>query len=117
MVLFKYNNKFYRGQVLGIDSQGVNISFVDYGYMESIDPNDVYKWHPRWNTLPGEVRILLHPQLQHLVIKSVFRKKFLAFAYRCSLHNIVMRSEGDREAEDIFKRLALNGKFLKAKIM
>lgn len=54
LVLFKYKNQFYRGQVQGMDSQGINISFVDYGYELTIEPSDIYQWHPRWNIIPGK---------------------------------------------------------------
>lgn len=53
MVLFKFKGKFYRGKVQGIYSQGVEIAFVDYGYVEFVDPNDIYEWHPRWDVIPG----------------------------------------------------------------
>lgn len=53
LVIFKHKNYFYRGRVEGVDSQGVMITFIDYGYMTIVDPDSVYEWHPRWNTIPG----------------------------------------------------------------
>lgn len=53
IVLFKHNDAFYRGRVVGVFSQGVWISFIDYGYDQIIDPECVYKWHPQWSLIPG----------------------------------------------------------------
>lgn len=53
LIVFKHKGSFYRGRTEGVDSQGVVVTFIDYGYMATINPANVYEWHPRWNTIPG----------------------------------------------------------------
>lgn len=55
LVLVKVKGIFYRGKVLENLEDQLAIFFVDYGSVSLVPCRDVFKWHPRWDTTPGEL--------------------------------------------------------------
>lgn len=133
MVLFKFKGKFYRGKVQGIYSQGVEIAFVDYGYVEFVDPNDIYEWHPRWDVIPGSSIVFneLTSDLKHTFELGLEKPTVIFFhiliilfflllsemVFQCSLNGLALYDANDENAIKVFRQLILGQTGLKVRIV
>lgn len=66
-MLVKVKDTFYRGKVIDVFEDRSSILFVDYGSVTLVHFKDIFKWHPRWDTTPGEMIVALNFTTDYLV--------------------------------------------------
>lgn len=57
LVVFKYQDTFYRGRFFGGESEDhlFKVYLLDYGGIEKVPLKDIYEWHSICECIPGKI--------------------------------------------------------------